>query len=97
MDWVKSQARLIILSDTFEQFATPHGAIRLPNTVLSPAEIADDGRITGYKLRMPDQKRHSVNAFRDLGFRVMAFGDSYNDTTMLEAADRGVLIPPSEP
>ena len=97
VEWVREQTQLIILSDTFYQFAGPLMAkLGFPTLFCHSLEINDQGRITGYKLRMPDQKRASVEAFRSLNFRVIAFGDSYNDTTMLTAADKGVLFRPSE-
>jgi phosphoserine/homoserine phosphotransferase len=59
-------------------------------------EVADDGRITGYRLRLPDQKRSSVRALQSVAFRIIAVGDSYNDTAMLLAADAGILFDPPQ-
>jgi phosphoserine/homoserine phosphotransferase len=96
IDWIRERVPLIILSDTFEQFATPLlRQLGWPTLFCHRLVVDAGGRITGWRLRLPDQKRASVAAFRDLGFRVMAFGDSYNDTAMLAAADRGVLFRPS--
>ena len=58
--------------------------------------IGEDGMITDYHLRMPDQKREAVKAFHNLNFRVLAAGDSYNDTTMLSEADAGILFCPPD-
>ncbi len=94
--WVRERAQLIILSDTFYQFAGPLMAqLDRPTLFCHDLEINEAGRITGYRLRLPDQKRASVLALRELNFRVIAFGDSYNDTSMLAVADRGLLFRPS--
>lgn len=98
LDWLKSRGRVIILSDTFEQFASPLMA-KLGYPALFCHELEVDGAsgmISGYRLRLSDQKRKSVEAFRALGFRVTASGDSYNDLSMLRAANRAVLYRPTE-
>jgi len=92
LDDLRSRAQVVILSDTFEQFAAalmPH--LGMP-TVLCHRLVVEDDRIVGYRLRQQDQKRHAVEAFRSLQYRVLAAGDSYNDTTMLLAADAGFLF-----
>jgi phosphoserine/homoserine phosphotransferase len=61
-------------------------------TLLCHRLVVDDDRIVDYTLRMPDQKRHAVRAFQSLNYRVVAAGDSYNDTAMLLAADAGFLF-----
>lgn len=83
---------LIILSDTFEQFAQP--LIRQMGwpTLFCHRLIVADDRITGYQLRQRDQKRESVRALKSLNYRVIAAGDSFNDTTMLAEADHGFLF-----
>jgi phosphoserine/homoserine phosphotransferase len=90
---LRSQRPVVILSDTFEQFA---GALapKLGHPVILCHRLDVDaaGQITGYRLRMSDQKRAAVEAFRSLGYRVLAAGDSYNDTSMLLAADAGYLF-----
>lgn len=97
LDWVRSRTQLIILSDTFAQFAGPlMRKLDWPTLFCHDLEIAADGRISGWTLRMPDQKRAAVDAFRALNFRTIAIGDSYNDTAMLGAADQGVLFHPSD-
>lgn len=92
LDELRTLVQVVILSDTFEQFATP--LIRKLNwpTLLCHRLVVEDDCITGYRLRMPDQKRASVEAFRSLNYQVISAGDSYNDTTMLGAADTGFLI-----
>jgi phosphoserine/homoserine phosphotransferase len=93
MDRLRAQEQVIILSDTFYQFAAPFmRKLGLP-TIFCHDLLADaSGTVTGYQLRVADSKRRAVNALREVGFLVLAAGDSYNDTTMLSAADRGVLF-----
>lgn len=94
--WVRELAQLIILSDTFYQFAGPLMAqLDWPTLFCHSLVIGADQQISSYRLRMPDQKRASVRAFQRLRFRVIAFGDSYNDTAMLDAAEQGILFRPS--
>lgn len=95
--WLKSKAQVIILSDTFYQFAHPlMRQLEFPCLFCHRLEIADDGRIADYTLRIDDGKRRAVNALKDLNFHVVASGDSYNDTTMLGAADAGILYRPPQ-
>lgn len=95
--WLTARTRLIILSDTFSQFAAPLMA-KLGHPVLfcHELEINAQGVITDYKLRQPDQKRKAVQALQSLNFEVIAAGDSYNDLTMLQSADHGVLYCPPD-
>lgn len=94
LDELRSITQLIILSDTFEQFALP--LMRQLNwpTLFCHQLIVDEKtrRITNYQLRIPDQKRRAVEAFRAMNYKVIAGGDSFNDTTMLAAADVGFLF-----
>jgi phosphoserine/homoserine phosphotransferase len=84
--------QVVVLSDTFEQFAEPLvRQLGWPTILCHRLEVEGD-RIVGYRLRMPDQKRAAVEAFQSLAYRVLAAGDSYNDTSMLLAADAGFLI-----
>jgi phosphoserine/homoserine phosphotransferase len=89
---LRRRAQVVVLSDTFEQFAEPLVRQLGWPTILCHRLEVDGDRIVGYRLRMPDQKRAAVEAFRSLRYRVLAAGDSYNDTTMLLAADAGFLI-----
>ena len=89
---LRQRTQVIILSDTFEQFAQPFmRQLEWPSLFCHRLVVADD-RITGYQLRMVDQKRQSVRALQLLNYRVLAAGDSYNDTTMLLQADHGYLF-----
>ena len=89
LDALRERTQVIILSDTFEQFGAPlMRQLGMP-TILCHQLIVRDDRIVDYALRMPDQKRHAVNALRGLNYRVVAAGDSYNDAAMLGAADKG--------
>ena len=92
LDRLRDLTQVVILSDTFEQFAGPLLAQLGRPTVMCHRLVVDDGRIVGYRLRMPDHKRHAVRAFKGLNYRVIAAGDSYNDTTMLAEADVGLLF-----
>ena len=91
--WLKERFQLIILSDTFYEFSQPlMRQLDFP-TLFCHRLVADEsGRIVDYKLRQKDPKRQSVKALHGLNFRVIASGDSYNDTTMLEEADSGILF-----
>jgi len=94
LDALRARHPVVILSDTFEQFAAAL-APKLGNPVILCHRLEVDpatDRITGYRLRMADQKRAAVEAFRSLEYRVVAAGDSYNDTSMLLAADAGYLF-----
>jgi phosphoserine / homoserine phosphotransferase len=86
LDDLRARTQVVILSDTFEQFGAPLMRHLGMPTLLCHQLIIRDDRIVGYALRMPDQKRHAVNAFRSLNYRVIAAGDSYNDAAMLGAA-----------
>jgi len=92
LDDLRKRAPVVLLSDTFSQFAGPLMAqLGWPTIMCHDLEVIDD-RIVGYRLRMPDQKRAAVLAFQSLGYRVLASGDSYNDVSMLLAADAGFLF-----
>jgi phosphoserine/homoserine phosphotransferase len=84
--------QLIILSDTFEQFAQPLMRQLEWPTLFCHRLLVSEDRITGYQLRQPDQKKKSVAVLKQLNYRVIAAGDSYNDTSMLLEADRGFLF-----
>ncbi|MCB0956001.1 MAG: bifunctional phosphoserine phosphatase/homoserine phosphotransferase ThrH [Ilumatobacteraceae bacterium] len=89
LDELRARTQVIILSDTFEQFAAPlMRQLGMP-TILCHRLVVDDDRIVDYRLRQPDQKRRAVEALRGLNYRVVAAGDSYNDSAMLGAAHAG--------
>jgi len=93
--WLRARCQVIILSDTFEQFAAPlMKRLDYPTLFCNTLEVAVDGRIVNYHLRLSDQKLASVRALKALNFHVVAAGDSYNDTSMLKAADAGIFFRP---
>lgn len=93
VEWARTHFQLIILSDTFYEFAHPlMRQLGWPTIFCHKLEVNEQGFITDYKLRQPDQKREAVKALHQLNFRVIAAGDSYNDTTMLSEADHGFLF-----
>ena len=97
LDDLRSRYQVLILSDTFYEFAQPlMQQLAWPTLLCHKLEIDDAGFVRRHVLRQPDQKRHAVNALRSLNFQVIAAGDSYNDTGMLGAADAGFFIHPPE-
>ena len=95
--WLKERFQVVILSDTFYDFAEPlMRQLDFPTLFCHKLEISADGKISDFKLRMPDQKRAAVKAFQGLNFKVAAAGDSYNDTTMLGQAEAGILFCPPD-
>jgi len=92
LDRLRARHQVIILSDTFEQFADPLMAQLGRPTVMCHRLVVEDDRIVDYRLRQVDQKRRAVEAFHSIGFSVIAAGDSYNDLSMLRAADHGALF-----
>lgn len=92
LDRLREMTQVVILSDTFEQFGRPFMRQLGMPTLLCHRLIVEDDRITNYELRMVDQKKHAVEALQRLNYRVLAAGDSYNDTAMLAAADAGYLF-----
>jgi phosphoserine/homoserine phosphotransferase len=98
LDHLRSKWQVIILSDTFSQFAGPMmDKLGRPTLLCHTLEIDEESRrITGWTIRLEDQKRRAVEALRGMNFNVIAAGDSYNDTSMLAIANAGILInPPS--
>ena len=89
---LRAHAQVIILSDTFEEFAQPFMRQLDWPTVFCHRLVVTNDHIVDYRLRQPDQKRKSVQALHGLNYRVIAAGDSYNDTTMLGEADAGFLV-----
>lgn len=95
LDWLRERFQVVILSDTFYEFAAPlMRQLGWPTLLCHRLEINDNDQITGYKLRQEDPKRHAVKAFQQLNYRVIASGDSYNDTSMLSQADAGIFFSP---
>nr|WP_246590070.1 bifunctional phosphoserine phosphatase/homoserine phosphotransferase ThrH [Marinobacterium ramblicola] len=93
VDWLRERFQVVILSDTFYEFAAPlMKQLGYPTLLCHKLEVNDEGRITDYTLRQRDPKRQSVRAFQLLNYRVIAAGDSYNDTTMLAQAEKGILF-----
>ena len=94
LDWLRTRFQVVILSDTFYEFAMPLMAqLGHPTLLCHRLQVVDD-RIVGYTLRQPDSKRAAVRAFHHLNYRVVATGDSYNDVAMLAEADAGILFRP---
>ncbi|WP_151704535.1 bifunctional phosphoserine phosphatase/homoserine phosphotransferase ThrH [Nitrincola alkalilacustris] len=93
LDWLRERFQVVILSDTFYEFAQPlMRQLGFPALLCHKLEVDEAGRIVGYTLRQRDPKRQSVRAFQLLNYRVIATGDSYNDTTMLTQAEAGILF-----
>jgi phosphoserine/homoserine phosphotransferase len=92
LDELRAQTQVLILSDTFEQFAAPLMKQLNWPTLLCHRLIVENDRITGYQLRIPDQKKKAVAALKSLNYHVISAGDSYNDTAMLMEANIGFLI-----
>lgn len=97
LDDLRGRYQVLILSDTFYEFAQPlMQQLAWPTLLCHKLEVDANGFVRRHVLRMPDQKRHAVNALRGLNFQVIAAGDSYNDTGMLSAAHAGFFIHPPE-
>jgi phosphoserine/homoserine phosphotransferase len=95
--WLREKTAFAIVSDTFIEFAQPlMNQLDNPMLLCHNLETDGTGRITRYKLRQKDPKRKTVEAFQSLAYNVLAFGDSYNDISMLKAADKGILFCPPD-
>lgn len=93
VEWLNTRFQVIILSDTFYEFGMPLMAkLGHPTLFCHKLEVNEKGDIVNYHLRQKDPKRQSVRAFQLLNYRVIAAGDSYNDTTMLKQAEAGILF-----
>ena len=93
VDWLRERFQVVILSDTFYDFAQPlMRQLGFPTLLCHKLEVSKEGFITDYKLRQVDPKRQSIKAFHSLNYRCIAAGDSYNDTTMLSEAEAGILF-----
>jgi phosphoserine/homoserine phosphotransferase len=95
INWVRERTRFVIITDSFYEFLAPFNAkLGYPTIFAHSLKIDRHGAVVGYQLRLEQGKRKAVRALQEIGFRVMAFGDSYNDTAMLSEADLGVLYCP---
>ncbi|MBN2519439.1 MAG: bifunctional phosphoserine phosphatase/homoserine phosphotransferase ThrH [Bacteroidales bacterium] len=95
IDWIKERTQLIIVSDTFIEFADPlMKQLNRPTLFCHSLTVDKNNKIINYNLRQKDPKRQVVKALKSLAYEVIAFGDSYNDVTMLEEADIGILYKP---
>lgn len=97
VNWLRERCQVIILSDTFYQFAQPlMRQLGFPTLFCNQLEIDGAGRIVNYHMRMQNQKKHSVASFKSLNFHVLAAGDAYNDTAMLGEAHAGFFFCPPD-
>jgi len=97
LEWIKQQVPMVIVSDTFTQFADPLMAqLNRPTLFCNELIIDGDGLIIDFTLRQHDQKRKVVQALQNLNYTVIAMGDSYNDTSMLSQAEYGILFRPPD-
>jgi phosphoserine/homoserine phosphotransferase len=93
--WIRERTRFVIITDSFYEFLVPFNAkLGYPTIFAHSLKVDRTGAIVGYQLRLEKGKRKAVRALKEIGFRVMAFGDSYNDTAMLDEADFGVFFKP---
>jgi phosphoserine/homoserine phosphotransferase len=97
LTWIREESQIIILSDTFEEFAKPlMPKLNYPTLLCHSLTIDNQGNITGYNLRTNNQKAKAVKALKGLNYHVIAFGDSYNDIGMIQEADRGFFFSPPD-
>jgi phosphoserine/homoserine phosphotransferase len=97
VQWVRNRSQFVIITDSFYQFIAPFmRKLGLPTVFAHSLQVADDGTVTGYQLRLQQGKRKAIDALQSIGFQVMATGDSYNDTAMLAQANRGILFNPPD-
>jgi phosphoserine/homoserine phosphotransferase len=93
VDWLRERFQVVILSDTFYEFASPlMKQLGYPTLLCHKLETAEDGTVIDYHLRQVNPKRQAVVGFKSMYYRTIAAGDSYNDTTMLAEADAGILF-----
>ena len=93
LDELRSMTQVIIISDTFTQFATPlMKKLGWPTIFCNSLEVADSGEITGFNMRLPDSKLNTVKALQSIGYETIASGDSYNDLGMIKASKAGFLF-----
>jgi phosphoserine/homoserine phosphotransferase len=97
LNWIRSRTQIIVVSDTFDQFARPlMEKLGWPTLFCHTLSIAPDGFISDYILRQKDAKREAVISLKTLNYNTIAMGDSYNDITMLKEADSGILFNPPD-
>ncbi len=97
LNWIREKSQIIILSDTFEEFAKPLLAkLNFPTLLCHNLTIDDQGNINDYNLRIKNQKKEAVKALQGVNYHVIAFGDSYNDTDMIKQADQGFFFRPPD-
>jgi phosphoserine/homoserine phosphotransferase len=97
LNWIRQVSQIAIVSDTFIEFAAPLMAqLDYPTLFCNSLVVNHEGMIIDYKLRQKDQKREVVKALKQLCYQVVAFGDSYNDISMLKEADAGILFSPPD-
>jgi phosphoserine/homoserine phosphotransferase len=97
LEWLRHRQQVVVLSDTFYEFAAPlMRQLGYPTLLCHRLETEASGRVTGYRIRLQEHKRKTVAALRELNFRTIAAGDSYNDTAMLAEADAGILFHPPQ-
>ena len=97
LNWLRSLVQVIIVSDTYVEFAGPlMEKLARPTLLCNTLSVAEDGSISGYNLRQQDGKKKVAQALKSLNYRVIAIGDSYNDITMLQAADCAILYRPPD-
>ncbi len=95
--WIKERTQLVVVSDTFIQFADPlMTQLERPTLFCHSLIMDENNRIVDYKLRQPDPKRRTVEALQSLNYKVIAMGDSYNDISMLNQSDQGILFRPPQ-
>lgn len=97
LEWIRSVSQIIIVSDTFTEFARPlMKQLGWPTLLCHNLTVDASGNITGYNLRQPDSKRKVAESLQNLNYRVIGIGDSYNDISMLRRADTGILFSPPQ-
>jgi phosphoserine/homoserine phosphotransferase len=97
LDWLRERFQVVILSDTFYEFAAPlMRQLGHPTLLCHRLSVDESGAVRDYHLRQKDPKRASIKALHSLNYRIIAAGDSYNDTSMLAEADRGILFRPPQ-
>jgi phosphoserine/homoserine phosphotransferase len=95
LDWLRERCQVVILSDTYYEFAAPlMRQLGHPTLLCHRLSVDERGRVTAYHIRQQDPKRQAVKAFHALNYKVIAAGDSYNDTSMLAEADAGIFYRP---